>query len=103
MKLNGVYNKKLKDIQREKDKVQREQRQRREAEEQQRNSYWDPTRQTKKRKVEKPEKKVRKADAFQRVFVGIIRIIRELWLERNTDRHQPQQGQKRMANITEAI
>ena len=52
--------------------------------------------------VEKPEKKVRKADVFQRVFAGIIRIIRELWLERNTDRHQPLQGQKRLAKITEA-
>ena len=101
-KLNGVYNRKLKDIQREKDKAQRERKQRREAEEQQRNPYWDPTRPTKKRKMEKPEKKVRKADVFQRVFAGIIRIIRELWLERNTDRHQPLQGQKRMAKITEA-
>ena len=52
--------------------------------------------------MEKPEKKVRKADVFQRVFAGIIRIIRELWLERNTDRHQPLQGQKPLAKITEA-
>ena len=29
-------------------------------------------------------------------------IIRELWLERNTDRHQPIKGQQRMARITEA-
>ena len=50
----------------------------------------DPTRPTKKRKIEKLEKQVRKADVFQRVFAGIIRIIRELLLEHNTDRHQPQ-------------
>eukprot|EP00751_Fragilariopsis_kerguelensis_P041580 CAMPEP_0171018216 /NCGR_PEP_ID=MMETSP0736-20130129/28114_1 /TAXON_ID=186038 /ORGANISM="Fragilariopsis kerguelensis, Strain L26-C5" /LENGTH=85 /DNA_ID=CAMNT_0011454637 /DNA_START=391 /DNA_END=645 /DNA_ORIENTATION=+ len=59
-KLNGVYNRKLKDIQQEKDKVQRERKQRREAEEQQRNPYWDPTRSMKKRQMEKPEKQVRK-------------------------------------------
>ena len=35
-------------------------------------------------------------------FQGIVRIIREMWLERNTDRHQPLQGQKRIARITEA-
>ena len=29
-------------------------------------------------------------------------IIRELWLERNTDRHQPIKGQQRIAKITEA-
>ena len=29
-------------------------------------------------------------------------IIRELWLERNTDRHQPIKGQQRIARITEA-
>jgi len=39
---------------------------------------------------------------FQRVFEGITRIIQELWLERNTDRHQPLQGQNRIARITEA-
>ena len=52
--------------------------------------------------VEPPEKKIRKADVFQRVFEGIIRIIRELWLEHNTDCHQPLQGQKRIVRITEA-
>jgi len=36
------------------------------------------------------------------MLAGIIRIIRELWLERNMDRHQPLQGQKRIARITEA-
>ena len=36
------------------------------------------------------------------MFEGIIRISQELWLERNTDRHQPLQGQKRITRITEA-
>ena len=31
-----------------------------------------------------------------------MKINRELWLERNTDRHRPLQGQKRIAKITEA-
>ena len=103
-KLNGIHNRKLKDIQREKEKVQREQEKLREAQEKERELYWDPMRPAKKKKtsVVPPEKKKRKADVFQRVFTGIIRIIRELWLERNTDRHQPLQGQKRIARITEA-
>ena len=88
-KINGVHNKKLNDIQREHDRIQQAEQKRREAEEQQRNPY-----RKRQRTMEKPEKKVRKADVFQRVFAGIIRIIRELWLERNTDCHQPQQGQK---------
>ena len=36
------------------------------------------------------------------MFEGIIRIIREPWLERNTDRHRLLQGQKLIAKITEA-
>ena len=36
------------------------------------------------------------------MFKDIIRIIKELWLERNKDRHRPLQGQKRVARITEA-
>ena len=56
----------------------------------------------KKKKTTEPQKKQKqKADVFQRVFEGIIRIIRKLWLERNTDRHQPLQGQQRIAKITE--
>ena len=51
--------------------------------------------------MEPPEKKIRKADVFQQVFEGITQVIRELWLERNTDRHQPLQGQKQIARITE--
>ena len=93
-KLNGVYNKKLKDIQQQKEKVQQEQKKIREAQEKERDLYWDLTRPMKKKRktVEPPEKKIRKADVFQRVFEGIIRIIRGLWLERNTGRHQPLQG-----------
>ena len=39
---------------------------------------------------------------FQQVFESIIKIIREQWLEGNTDRRRPFQGQKRIAKITEA-
>ena len=62
-----------------------------------------PTKKKKKKKktVEPQKKKKQKADIFQRVFEGIILIIRELWLEHNTDRHRPLQGQKRIAIITE--
>ena len=52
--------------------------------------------------IEPPPKKKRKADVFQRVFQGIVRVVREMWLERNTDRHNPLQGQKRITKITEA-
>ena len=51
---------------------------------------------------EQPQPKKHKADVFQRVFQAITVIIRELWLERNTDRHQPIKGAQRMARITEA-
>ena len=80
-KLNGVHNNKLKDIQREKDKINREQKKIREAKEKEQDLYWDPTRPTKKRKttVDKPVKKKRKTDVFQRMLAGIIRIIRKLW------------------------
>ena len=104
-KLNRVHHRKLKDIQQQKEKVQREQKKIREAQEKEQDLYWDPTRSMKKKRttVEPPEKKIQKADVFQRVFKGIIiRIIRELWLERNTDRHQQLQGQKRIVRITEA-
>ena len=36
------------------------------------------------------------------MFQETVGVIRELWLKRNTDRHQPIQGQKRIARITEA-
>ena len=43
--------------------------------------------------MEPPPKKKRKADVFQRVFQRIVRVVREVWLEHNTDRHNPLQGQ----------
>ena len=52
--------------------------------------------------IEPPPKPKQKADVFQLVFQGIVRVVREMWLERNTDRHQPLQGQRRIAKITEA-
>ena len=84
--------------------LQREQEKLREAQEKERDLYWDRMRPTnKKRKTEKPQKKQKqKADVFQSMFESIIQIIRELWLEHNTDRHQPLQGQKRIAKIKEA-
>ena len=87
-----------------KEKVQREQKKIRKAQEKERDLYWDPTRPMKKKRttVEPPQKKIRKADVFQRVFEGIIQIIWEPWLKRNTDHHQPLQGQKQIARITEA-
>ena len=39
---------------------------------------------------------------FQIVFDAITGIVQELWLERNTNRHNPIQEQKQMAKITEA-
>ena len=36
------------------------------------------------------------------MFEGIIQIIRELWLECNSDRHRSLQGQQRIAKIIEA-
>ena len=56
----------------------------------------------KKKKKVPQKKKKQKADVFQRVFESIMKIIRELCLERNTDRHRPLQGQKRIAKLTEA-
>ena len=52
--------------------------------------------------IKPPPKKKCKADVFQRVFQGKVRVIQEMWLEPNTDRHNPLQGQKRIAKITEA-
>ena len=92
-----MHNRKQKNSQKQREKL-------REAQEKKRDLYWDPTRPTKKRKttVDKPAKTKCKADVFQRMLAGIIRIILELWLERNTDCHQPLQGQKRIAKIIEA-
>ena len=89
----------MKATQRQKEKLQREQEKITEAKEKERDLYWDPMRLTKReKKMEEPQKKQKqKADVFQRVFEGIIFIIRELWLERNTDRHWSLQGQQRIA------
>ena len=94
-KVNGAYKKKQKAICKQKEKLQ-------EAQEKEQEKYWDPTRPTKKKKKEPKKKQKQKADVFQRVFESITKIIRELWLECNTDCHRPLQGQKRIAKITEA-
>ena len=44
----------------------------------------------------------RKTDVFQRVFDLTTTIVHEMWLERNKDRHEPMQGQQRIAKLTEA-
>ena len=95
--LNGQYNRK----QNEQRKEQREHQKEREAQERDRAGYWDPTKakQRKVQKAEQPKPTKHKADVFQRVFKGITVIIRELWLERNTDRHQPIKGQQRHCKI----
>ena len=84
-KLNGVHLRKLKTIRKQEGKLREEQ-------EKERDLYWDPTGTTKKKK-KLPQKKKKlphkkkkqKADVFQRVFESIMKIIRELWLECNTD------------------
>ena len=60
-----------------------------------------------KRTTEIPKKKKKKTikprqntDIFQRLFAAITIIIQELWLERNTNRHNPAKGQLQMAKIT---
>ena len=99
-----MYNRKLKETQEETAKTPRAQEKVREDLEKQRDLYWNPLRPTKQKTpvIEPPPKTKRKADVFQRVFQGIVRVVREMWLERNTDRYNPLQGQKRIAKITEA-
>ena len=71
-KLNELHNRKLKDIQRQKEKPQREQEKLRETQEKEWNLYWEPMRPMKKKTVE-PQKNVKqKADVFERVFAGIM-------------------------------
>ena len=57
--------------------------------------------------IEKPstptKKKEGKINDFQALFTKVSKIVHELWLERNTDRHNPAQRQLRIAKITEAI
>ena len=51
----------------------------------------------------KPKKSPkRRTDVFQQVFNKTTTIIHEMWLERNKDRHEPMQGQLRIAKLTEA-
>ena len=50
-KINGVYNRKLKDIQQKKEKVRREQKEIREAQDKERYLYYDPTRSMKKKRT----------------------------------------------------
>ena len=53
----------------------------------------------KKKKVKKSK---RKSDVFQQVFNKITTIINDLWLERNTDQHNPAHGQLRLVKIIDA-
>ena len=95
-KLNGVHLRKQKAIRKQEEKLREEQ-------EKEQDLYWDPMQTTEKKKKKEIQKKTKqKADVFQRVFESIMKIIRELWLERNTDQHQPLQGQKRIAKLIEA-
>ena len=48
------------------------------------------------------KKKKRKIDDFQALFTKVSKIVHELWLKQNTDRHNPAQGQLRIAKIIEA-
>ena len=66
-KLNRVYNRKLKKIQQQKVRVQREQERKRDAQVKGRNLYWDPMRpmkEKKKKTVEPQKKEKQKADVF---------------------------------------
>ena len=76
-KLNRVQNRKLKDIQRQKEKLKRDHERIKEAKEKEWDLYWDPTRpmETKKKSIEpqkKKKKKKQKTDVFQQVFEGIM-------------------------------
>ena len=77
-KLNGEYNRKQNEYQQAQEEIQDEQEE------------------------EQSKSKEHEADVFQRVFKAITVIIRVLWLERNTDCHQPIKSQQCMARITEA-
>ena len=56
--------------------------------------------------IEKPstpaKKKKRKIDDFQALFTKVSKIVHKLQLKQNTDRHNPAQGQLRIAKIIEA-
>ena len=55
-----------------------------------------------KEKQPPEKKKKKKIDDFKTLFTKVSNIMHELWLERNTDRHNPAKGQLRIAKITEA-
>ena len=94
-KLNREYNRKQNENEQKTLQSHRAQEEVRETVERERDGYWDPTRakQRKAQEVEQPKPQKHIADVFQRVFKEITVIIREMWLERNTDRHQPIKGQ----------
>ena len=94
--MRGKYSKYWRSIQKRyasKQKVKKQQEQQRQSLEG--NGDKDKEKQT-------PEKKKRKIDDFQALFTNVSNIMHELWLERNTDRHNPAKGQLRIAKITEA-
>ena len=86
-KLIREYNRKRNKIEEQIAKAHRAQEKIQEAQERERDGYWEPMRakQRNTQEEEPPPPKKRKADVFQRVFQKIVLIIRELWLERNTD------------------
>ena len=63
-------------------------------------------RQSEEYNIENPStsraKKKRKIDEFQALFTKVSKIMHELWLERNTDRHNPPKGQLRIAKTIKA-
>ena len=69
--------------------IQKQEERLRKEQEKEQDLYWDPMRTTKKKKKVPQKKQKQKADVFQREFESIMKIIRELWIERNTDRHRP--------------
>ena len=100
---DAYYNRKQNEIEERTAKSHKAQEKIREAQERERDGYWEPMRakQRKTQEEEPPPPKKRKADVFQRIFQAIVVIIRELWLERNMDRHQPIKGQHQIARIIE--
>ena len=87
--IHGDYNRKQNEIEERTAKSHRAQEKIREAQERERDGYWEPMR-SKQRKAQEEEPPLPK------------KHIRELWLEHNTDRHQPIKGQQQIVRITEA-
>ena len=68
-------------------------------------TYWCECKRTTKIEFDlpvKPRKKTRKVENFQGLFVSTSNIIHELWLEQNTDWHNPGKGQLKIPKIMEA-